>query len=123
VLRRLRRNPTFKHVLCFTLAVSCASARTITAEAFCPGVLTTGPQFTMCIGNLGDAQADGSGGDLMFHDSALIGVNAGVGGSGSSSATFADDYVFTITGGTGAGSCMTAMTDDFSSLTVLAISL
>lgn len=106
----------FKYVLSLSFAVSCASARTISVEASCPGVVTTGPQFASCSGNLGSAQADVSGGDLVFDDSVLIGASAGVGGSGSSSATFADDYVFTITGGTGAGffvPCMTAVTDDF----------
>jgi hypothetical protein len=92
----------FRYVLCFTFAVSFATAATIGASATCDGVTTVGT-FSASCGNdflavAGVSQTSVSVSAVFMH---------------SASASFSDDFVFTVFGGTGAGSfvpCLSAMT-------------
>ena len=94
----------FKYVLSLTFAVGLASAATISTTVNCDGVTTVGTFSASCNDGRFMAQASiGISGGLS------ISVDAGpVAGpmtlpSGSASANFFDDYVFTVTGGTGEG--------------------
>jgi len=106
----------FKYISCLVFAVSCASARTMSVQVSCGDGVTTSAQSASCLDTSGFAFAGLDGGDLVFNDSFGFSVLVDAGYATSASATFADDYVFTVTGGTGAGffvPCMEASTDDF----------
>jgi hypothetical protein len=102
-----------KYVLSLTFAVSLASAATISTSATCDGVTTVGMFFASC--NDGRYMAYASLSAPSFVDTQIglsdfsvsVDVNqVGLGppGAGSATASFGDDYVFTMYGGTGNGS-------------------
>ena len=102
----------FKYVLSLTFAVGLASAATISTSATCDGVTTVGTFFASC--NDGRYMAYASLSAPSFVDTRIgpfpdfsvsndVNQVAGPPGSGSATANFSDDYVFTINGGTGAG--------------------
>jgi hypothetical protein len=92
----------FKYVLSLTFGVGFASAATIGASATCDGVTTVGP-FSASCGNdflvtAGVSQSSVSVSAVFMH---------------SASASFSDDFVFTVLGGTGTGfsvPCLSATT-------------
>ena len=99
----------FKYILSVSLAVSFASAATISTSATCNGVTTIGTFFASC----NDREAFASITAPSFVDTRIglspdFSVSADVNtvgfDRGGASATFSDDYVFTVYGGTGAGS-------------------
>jgi hypothetical protein len=107
----------FRYVLSLTFAVGLSPAATMTARASCDGVTTVGTNSAFC--DDGRFMARAGGGGPAFVDSRIapglgafgVGVSASPSPSGfppvgSSSAfvSFEDDYMFTVFGGTGAGS-------------------
>jgi PEP-CTERM motif len=98
----VRRNPMFKYILSVSLAVGLVSAATISTSATCDGVTTVGTDFAGCDDGHFEARAGvsstGAGASAMFLPSSPPDFRGG-----GASASFSDDYVFTVTGGTGAG--------------------
>ena len=82
----------FKYVLSVSLAVSFASAATIGASATCDGATTVGTLSASCRNDFlvvaGASQSSVGASAIFMH---------------SASASFSDDFVFTVFGGTGAG--------------------
>jgi hypothetical protein len=101
----------FRYVLSLTFAVSLASAGTISTTATCDGVTTFGTfsarcddRFSLAEADLGTPSEGFPGGTFIVNVGAVKGIGPPIGlGSASASASFSNDYVFTITGGTGDG--------------------
>jgi len=89
----------FRYVLSLTLAVSYASAATISTTATCDGVTTVGTTFARC--STPDVLAQASVG--LTSVSVLAEGTSLPFGPGSASASFSADEVFTVNGGTGGG--------------------
>jgi hypothetical protein len=98
----------FKYVFSVSVAVSFASAATISTSATCDGVTTTGTTSAMCSGPFG-AGAFARIEAPSFEDNMSFGFMVSTDAGGivpfptSASADFSDDYVFTVFGGTGGG--------------------
>jgi hypothetical protein len=103
----------FRYVLFLTFTAGLASAATMTAQATCDGVTTVGTFGASC--NDGRYMAFAGIDAPSFVDTRIgvspnfsvsVDVNqvGGLPGSGVATASFSDDYVFTIYGGTGNGS-------------------
>jgi hypothetical protein len=103
----------FKFVLSLTFAVSYATAATIITTATCDGVTTVGAAMAMCndVRSFASAEVGGSLQDLTVGSftSFTVNVDAGPGvglpssAVASASASFSEDAVFTVSGGTGTG--------------------
>jgi hypothetical protein len=96
----------FKYVLSVSVAVSLASAATMSTIATCDGVTTTGTTGASCDDGRSSAIAGVGTNFLGFGVSAQAdagGFNPPPSQSAFASATFIDQYVFTVFGGTGAG--------------------
>jgi hypothetical protein len=99
----------FKYVLSLTFAVGFAAAATISTIATCDGVTTVGTDLAVCNDGRMEARA-AVGAPLIASraDSFGVSLHAGVvgltgGGFASATANFSDDYVFTVSGGSGNG--------------------
>ena len=95
-----------RHLLLFTCAARLVSAATIMTTATCDGVTALGTFSAICNVGAGALAADAEIQAPSFIDSRMPGgflVETSAGGIGGSSASahFADDYVFTVFGGTG----------------------
>lgn len=109
----------FKYVLSLTCAVTLATAATISTSVSCDGVTTVGTFSARCDDGLYMAYA-GLGAPSFVDTriglspdfSVLVDVSGNLPGRGSATATFSDDYVFTMYGGTGNGSfCPVILTE------------
>jgi len=90
----------FRYVLSLTFAVGIASAATISTTATCDGVTTVGTFGAHC--NDGRFQADAN--LSVFPFQVFVGaLPFAFPATGSATANFSDDYVFTVFGGTGDG--------------------
>jgi len=101
----------FKLFLSLTFAVGFASAATISTSVTCDGVTTVGTFSASCnsIGSFANADVTAPSFVDMFSGLFQLGVAATAIGDGpnessSASANFSEDYVFTVSGGTGNGS-------------------
>jgi hypothetical protein len=101
----------FRYILSLTFAAGFASAATISTSASCDGVTTVGTFGASC--NDGLYMAFASIDAPSFVDTRIgqfpafsvnVDVSGNLPGSGVATASFSDDYVFTIFGGTGNGS-------------------
>jgi hypothetical protein len=92
-----------RFVVYLTFAVSFASAGTISTSATCDGVTTFGTNFASCNDGLvmADAHVGASINPPGF--SVFVEANPQFFASGGASAHFSEDYLFTVTGGTGSG--------------------
>ena len=90
-------------VLCFTFAVSLASAATISTSATCDGVTTVGTTSASCGDSTAQALVQITGISFEVSVQAAIARSAVPPSSASSSASFSGNYVFTMFGGTGEG--------------------
>jgi hypothetical protein len=90
-----------KYLLSLTLVVSFARAATISTSATCDGVTTVGTTSASC--NDGRFKADARVSQSSLVVDALFLPAFPPGGGGEALANFSDDYVFTVTGGTGEG--------------------
>jgi len=93
----------FKYILSLTFAVTFATAATISTSVTCDGVTTVGTFSASC--NDGHYMASA---DLLVSGGLSIGVHVSPStefppGTGSASANFFDDFVFTVNGGIGNG--------------------
>jgi hypothetical protein len=93
----------FKYVLFLTFVVSLASAATISTSATCDGVTSFGTLSASC--NDGHYMASAN---LVISGGLSVGVHVSPStgfppGTGSASANFSDDFVFTVNGGIGNG--------------------
>jgi hypothetical protein len=96
----------FRYVLSLTFAVGLASAATIITIATCDGVTTTGTTGASCDDGRSSAIAGVGTNVFGFGVSAQAdagGFNPPPSQSAFASATFIDQYVFTVFGGTGGG--------------------
>jgi len=107
----------FRSVLSLTFAVSFATAATITTSATCDGIVTTGSCNDGRVSAF--ARLDIRGFDEVEVNPIRFPS------SGSASAHFSDDYVFTVSGGTGSGLFMPCFTASagFSSGSVVSVSM
>jgi hypothetical protein len=103
----------FRYFLSLTFAVGVVSAATINTTATCDGVTTVGTDSASCDDGHFEARAGVSstsaGASAMFLPSSPPDFRGG-----GAQASFSDDYVFTVTGGTGAGffvPCLSGSTD------------
>jgi hypothetical protein len=100
----------FKYVLSLTFAVCLASAATIGTTATCDGVATVGTFFASCNDGLYMAFASLTAPSFVDTQIGLsdfgvsVDVSGNLPGRGTATASFSDDYVFTMYGGTGNGS-------------------
>ena len=106
----------FQYVLSITFAVGLATAATISTTATCDGVTTVGTSSAMC--NDGSFFAAASVSAFMVNVQA--GQVTGLPGSstGSASASFSGNFMFTVTGGSGNGffyPCFFGSSDTFGS--------
>ena len=110
-------------VLVLTLAAGCAGAATITTQVECNGEVSSGTTSAFCSNAVSIARAS-IGASPQYQDSVGFSIFADGGTFASpppfvtfsASALFHDDYVLTVTGGSGAGSllpCILATWDNF----------
>jgi hypothetical protein len=116
-------NAILRSVLAATLGTGCALAATIATQVNCNGLVRTGTTSASCSTDLASASAT-IGASPFYQDSVGFSIEA-LGGTEnfppplttfSASATFQDDYVLTVTGGSGSGSiwpCMFASWDNY----------
>ncbi len=92
----------FRYVLSLTFAVGCATAATISTSALCDGMYTVGTFSASCNNLISQAQASLEivGHFRVFAEASTTDFGAG---EDIATANFSDDYVFTVTVGTGAG--------------------
>ena len=92
----------FRYFLSVTFAVCLATAAIISTSATCDGVTTTGTISASCNNGRSSASAGGDTGGLLGPG---IAVQAGTSfpNSASASVSFFDQYVVTVSGGTGGG--------------------
>jgi hypothetical protein len=116
----------FRDLLFFALGGGCALAATITTQVNCNGEVSTGAAAASCSHALSHASASISETSL-YQDRVGFGVQVFGGEAAtvtppfvfvawSASATFQDDYLLTVTGGSGAGSikpCMSTFWNAF----------
>jgi len=102
----------FKYVFPFVLIVGCASAATISTSAACPGTGASGTTGAGCSwqGGISNARITANPAyqdSVDILDQTFVQVFGGFdcfAGQCAASGTFIDDYVLTVTGGTGGGS-------------------
>jgi len=91
----------FRYVLSLTFAVSFAPAATISTTATCDGVTTVGTSLAIC----NDGRFIAAASISAFMVDVQSGQVAGLPGSstGSASASFSGNFIFTVNGGSGNG--------------------